>query len=115
MPKSEDPDRGGGLSECLSLKAQRGGSALSECLSLKAQRGGGSLRMPKSEGPERGGGLSECLSLKTLSRKTGSFIVLKQLGSMRKVRILLRRGFLRLPKSESQRGRQTGLFIIFEQ
>ena len=92
MPKSEDPDRGGGLSECLSLKAQRGGSALSECLSLKAQRGGGSLRMPKSEGPERGGGLSECLSLKTLSRKTGSFIVLNQLRSMRKVRIILEEG-----------------------
>ena len=59
--------------------------------------------MPKSEGPGRGG-LSECLSLKTLSRQTGSFIILK-----------LEDGVLRLPKSESQRGRQTGLFIIFEQ
>ena len=115
MPKSEDPDRGGGSLRMPKSEGPERGSALSECLSLKAQRGGGSLRMPKSEGPDRGGGLSECLSLKTLSRKTGSFIVLKQLGSMRKVRILLRRGFLRLPKSESQRGRQTGLFIIFEQ
>ena len=41
MPKSEDPDRGGGLSECLSLKAQTEGGGLSECLSLNAQVGGG--------------------------------------------------------------------------
>ena len=34
MPKSEGPERGG---------------AVSECLSLKAQVGGGCLRMPKSE------------------------------------------------------------------
>ena len=49
MPKSEDPDRGGGSLRMPKSEGPERGGAVSECLSLKAQVGGGCLRMPKSE------------------------------------------------------------------
>ena len=56
--------------------------------------------MPKSEDLYRG--------------KLGHLLFLSNWGRCGKSASYSRRGFLRLPKSESQRGRQTGLFIIFE-
>lgn len=73
IPKSEGPERGRYLSEYLSLKAQYGGG-LSECSILKAREG--SLR-----------------SLKAKLQITRLFIILKQLGSIRKSTPCSSRGF----------------------